>query len=250
VFSKVLTAARYNGTMSSIPATSEQPVSHSWISGAKVYDLLAASPLILWYAFCVAQQLPQILSELAKVWLHEQQFLPIIDLLSKFAVFLFTAVLVGFLVFRRTAAAKAQGLFPRMAAFLGCYLGIAILALPRQPVSWTTDVASTALILGGMTFALYGLLWLGRSISIMSEARKLVVGGPYAFVRHPLYLGEQLALTGVALQYISPLAIALLALQFTFQIYRMGFEEKVLSDAFPEYEAYKARTARLIPGIY
>ena len=117
-------------------------------------------------------------------------------------------------------------------------------------MSWTTEVSSTALILGGMTFAIYGLLWLGRSISIMSEARKLVIGGPYAIVRHPLYLGEQLAVIGVALQYMSPVALALLALQFSFQIYRMGFEEQVLSDTFPEYADYKARTARLIPGIY
>jgi protein-S-isoprenylcysteine O-methyltransferase Ste14 len=221
-----------------------------WLTGLKVYDLLAASPLILWYAICVVQQVPQLLSELAQIWLREQQFLPIIDLLSKLSVFLFTAVLIGFLVFRRTPSAKAQGFFPRAAAFLGCYLGVAILVLPRHPVNWTTEVASTALILGGMTFALYGLLWLGRSISIMSEARKLVIGGPYAIVRHPLYLGEQLALIGVALQYMSPVALALLALQFSFQLYRMGFEEQVLSDAFPEYDAYKARTARLIPGIY
>src|ERR1700733_5190962 len=238
--------------MSAIPAVSEQPASRSptWLRGAKVYDLLAASPLILWYAFCVEQQLPQLVSETARIWVHEQQFLPVVDLLSKVAVFLFTGVLVGFLVIRRTASAKAQGIFPRMAAFLGCYLGIALLILPRQPVGWGMDVASTALILGGMSFALYGLLWLGRSISIMSEARKLVIGGPYAIVRHPLYLGEQLALIGVALQYMSPVALALLALQFSFQLYRMGFEEQVLSDTFPEYADYKARTARLIPGIY
>lgn len=221
-----------------------------WLTGAKVYDLLAASPLILWYAICVVQQVPQLLTELATIWFRQKEFLPIIDLLSKFSVFLFTAVLIGLLVVRRTPTAKAHGFFPRAAAFLGCYLGVAILVLPRHPVGWTTEVASTALILGGMTFALYGLLWLGRSISIMSEARKLVIGGPYSIVRHPLYLGEQLALIGVALQYMSPVALALLALQFSFQLYRMGFEEQVLGEAFPEYAAYKARTARLIPGIY
>jgi len=224
--------------------------SAAWLSGSKVYDLLAASPLILWYAICLVQQVPQLLDELAKVWIHEQQFLPIIDLLSKFSVFLFAAVLIGFLVVRRIPSAKAQGIFPRAAAFLGTYLGVAILLLPRHPVGWTTEVASTALILGGMTFAIYGLLWLGRSISIMSEARKLVIGGPYSIVRHPLYLGEQLALIGVFLQYMSPVALALLALQFSFQIYRMGFEEQVLGDTFPEYADYKVRTARLIPGIY
>lgn len=226
------------------------PKSASWLTGAKVYDLLAASPLILWYAICVVQQVPQLLDEVATIWVRQQQMLPIIDLLSKLAVFLFTAVLIGLLVARRPASAKAQGIFPRLAAFFGCYLGVAILVLPRHQVGWGTEVASTALILGGMTFALYGLLWLGRSISIMSEARHLVVGGPYSIVRHPLYLGEQLALVGVALQYMSPVALALLALQFSFQLYRMGFEEQVLSENFPEYAAYKARTARLIPGIY
>ncbi|MGD0867778.1 MAG: isoprenylcysteine carboxylmethyltransferase family protein [Rhizomicrobium sp.] len=238
--------------MNSFTASPDENASSSapWFTGAKVYDLLAASPLILWYAFCVIQQVPQLLDELASIWVREQQFLPIIDLLSKFSVFLFTAVLIGLLVARRTPSAKAQGFFPRIAAFLGCYLGVAILVLPRHPVGWAVEVASTAFILGGMTFALYGLLWLGRSISIMSEARQLVIGGPYGLVRHPLYLGEQLALVGVSLQYMSPVALALLALQFSFQLYRMGFEEQVLSENFPEYEAYKARTARLIPGVY
>jgi protein-S-isoprenylcysteine O-methyltransferase Ste14 len=236
--------------MDTFTARADDTASPSWLTGAKVYDLLAASPLILWYAICVVQQVPQLLTELATIWLRQKELLPIIDLLSKFSVFLFTAVLIGLLVVRRTPTAKAHGFFPRASAFLGCYLGVAILVLPRHAVGWRTEIASTALILGGMTFALYGLLWLGRSISIMSEARKLVIGGPYAIVRHPLYLGEQLALIGVALQYMSPVALALLALQFSFQLYRMGFEEQVLSEAFPEYAAYKARTARLIPGIY
>jgi protein-S-isoprenylcysteine O-methyltransferase Ste14 len=46
------------------------------------------------------------------------------------------------------------------------------------------------------------------------------------------------------------MALMLLALQFSFQLYRMGFEEEVLEDAFPEYADYKKHTARLIPGIY
>jgi protein-S-isoprenylcysteine O-methyltransferase Ste14 len=31
---------------------------------------------------------------------------------------------------------------------------------------------------------------------------------------------------------------------------RMKNEEAVLAGLFPEYEAYKARTARLVPGLY
>jgi protein-S-isoprenylcysteine O-methyltransferase Ste14 len=222
----------------------------AWLPGAKSYDLLAASPLILWYSICLVQQFPQICDEVAAVAFRAHELLPLVDLLSRCAAFGFSALFIALMVTRRPATAKAQGLFPRMAAFLGCYLGVALLVLPRHPGGWLMEVTSTALILGGTSIALLGLLWLGRSISIMSEARRLVVTGPYSIVRHPLYLGEQLAVTGVALQFVSPLAIALLALQFSFQLYRMGFEEQILSETFPEYEAYKARTSRLIPGIY
>jgi len=37
---------------------------------------------------------------------------------------------------------------------------------------------------------------------------------------------------------------------FVVQFPRMDYEEQVLSKAFPEYRAYSARTARLLPGIY
>ena len=53
--------------MNSFTASPGENASSSapWFTGAKVYDLLAASPLILWYAFCVIQQVPQLLDELA-----------------------------------------------------------------------------------------------------------------------------------------------------------------------------------------
>jgi protein-S-isoprenylcysteine O-methyltransferase Ste14 len=217
---------------------------------AKAYDFLAASPLVVWYGIWIVGQAPKLAHDFAGLLLPRSNFLPVIDVFSRLAVFLFAAVLIFLLVVRRPAAAKAPGIFPRVAAFLGAYLGVAILTLPLRPIPWEFKALSTLLILAGMSFALWGLLYLGRSISIMSEARKLVVGGPYRIVRHPLYLGEQLALIGVALQYASPLALVLLALQLRFQLYRMSYEEGILSETFPEYADYMKHTARLVPGVY
>ncbi len=217
---------------------------------AKLYDLLACSPLMVWYGIIVVNQAPGLARDFARVLRPHSGFLPVIDVLSQLAVFLFAAALIVMLIARRPATAKARGAFPRIAALLGAYLGLAILALKLQPIGWELKALSILLILGGMSFALWGLLWLGRSFSIMSEARRLVVGGPYAIVRHPLYLGEQLALIGVTLQYISPLAVLFVAVQLTFQLYRMGFEEAILAETFPEYASYKRRTKRLIPGLY
>lgn len=217
---------------------------------AKYYDLLACSPLIVWYSLCLMKQVPDLAHEVTDVLLPNSGLLPAIDVLSKLSVLIFAAVLIFMLVARRPAAAKTKGIFPRVAAFFGAYLGVGILTLPRHVLSWELDTVSTALILGGMSFALWGLMTLGRSISIMAEARHLVVGGPYAHVRHPLYLGEQMAMLGVTLQYLSPIAAGLLVLQFVFQLYRMGFEEEILTENFPEYADYMKRTSRLIPGVY
>jgi protein-S-isoprenylcysteine O-methyltransferase Ste14 len=166
------------------------------------------------------------------------------------------AAIVIFMLFRRLApVAKTQGIFPRVAAIVGTYLCVSFVLLPHHTGSWQMQLVSLLFMLGGEGFAIYSISWLGRSFSIMPEARCLVTGGPYAIVRHPLYLGEQIALFGVLLQYASPakvaiLAVALFALQFTFQLVRMGNEEQVLSTAYPEYAFYKMRTARILPGIY
>ena len=74
--------------------------------------------------------------------------------------------------------------------------------------------------------------------------------GPYALVRHPLFLGEMIALVGVALQNLSGSALLLLGLVCAFQFQRMKYEERVLFQIFPEYADYTARTARLVPGVY
>jgi len=109
---------------------------------------------------------------------------------------------------------------------------------------------SASLILMGDILAVLILRKLGRSFSIMAEARKLVTHGPYSVVRHPLYAAEQLAVLGALIQFASVEAAILVAVQFSFQLIRMRNEEAVLMHSFPEYADYMLRTPRLIPGIW
>ena len=70
--------------------------------------------------------------------------------------------------------------------------------------------------------------------------RRLVVKGPYRFVRNPMYLGAALALSGAALFYRSTalLMYAGLFLVAT-HLFVIGYEEPALRRTFSEeYESY------------
>jgi protein-S-isoprenylcysteine O-methyltransferase Ste14 len=198
----------------------------------------------------VTHQLPPLAQQITERDLATVDMIFIASLFSKLATLIFVAVLGILLILRHTPLGKTQGIFPRFAALAGTYLGVGMVLLPPQTLSLPLQLISTLLILGGTVFALYAALGLGRSISMLPEARRLVTWGPYAVIRHPLYLGEAIALMGLTLQFLSPWALAIFALQSVFQLERMKNEEKILSNIFPKYRDYMAHTARLLPGLY
>src|ERR1051326_1517248 len=216
----------------------------------KLYDMLAATPMIVFYGLSIARSLPGIADKLNRADFNSLDFAFVTSLLAQIAGVVFVCLVLVFLVLRSPAKSKAKGLVPRIMAFCGTYLGVAVLWLPPQPMNIGLSLISLSLILGGILFAAFSLAHLGRSFSLMAEARRLVTDGPYALVRHPLYLGEAISTLGLTLQYRSPFAFLLIAMQFAFQFQRMKNEENVLAAEFPEYEAYSLRTARVLPGVY
>jgi protein-S-isoprenylcysteine O-methyltransferase Ste14 len=222
----------------------------------KLYDLIAAAPLITWYLFCAAQMLPSLAQQVALVTLFvrtDPSVLPatlLFSTVSQVSTLVFLVVLVVMFTVRHIPRRAAPGFYPRFAAVAGTFLSVGFVLLPPRELSSALHLASLLLVIAGTGFAICAVLVLGRSISILPEARRLVTRGPYALVRHPLYLGEIVALAGVALQYLSAWALLLLGLVSAFQLQRMKYEERVLFQIFPEYGDYMARTARLVPGVY
>jgi protein-S-isoprenylcysteine O-methyltransferase Ste14 len=166
---------------------------------------------------------------------------------SNIAFFVLLAIMA---VVRGRVKGKARGVEPRISAVVGTFLVYAVALFPRRELSVGGEIAATTLILLGTALAVYVLTQLGRSFSVMAEARRLVTSGVYRIVRHPLYFAEEIAVIGLAIQFLSYRTLLLLAVHVGFQLRRMRNEEAILIRTFPEYGAYKEKTARLIPGIY
>jgi protein-S-isoprenylcysteine O-methyltransferase Ste14 len=212
----------------------------------KVYDVFVAAPLIVFYGFSMGGLMPS-LAAAWRSWPSLNSALQISALLSNMLYF---ALVIALIFLRRMPSAKSQGLWPRAVALLGGNLLIALLALPRVALPPLRAAVSTVLTGGGTLAEICVLVWLGRSFSLLPEARRLVTTGPYRHIRHPLYLAGLVGSLGAMLQYREPWAALVVIATFAFQVWRMDFEEQVLGKAFPEYKAYAAKSWRLIPGLY
>ncbi len=221
-------------------------MSHSEIQRSRdtrLRDLLMGSPLILFSVFALAGfaiVIPQ-------QWRGGSGNYSLILTEAVSAVFLGLQLVL--VCTRRLPVAKAAGFGPRAWAFVGANFGYAMLLLPRVTLSGALAGLSTFIVVGGTLGSVVTLMWLGKAFSIFPQARTLVTGGPYAFVRHPLYLCEQWAMLGVALQYRQPWALLMVVVSLGLQFPRMRYEEKVLRETFPPYDAYARVTPGLIPFL-
>ena len=105
------------------------------------------------------------------------------------------------------------------------------------------------IIVIGLILSVYSLSVLGKSFSLIPQARKLVQTGPYRWVRHPLYISELISTLGVILSDFTILKMCVYPVLIACQIYRALQEERLLAAEFPEYREYCNRTHRFVPGL-
>jgi protein-S-isoprenylcysteine O-methyltransferase Ste14 len=215
----------------------------------KYYDAITALPLILWFVYGALQLRPIVVGDGAQIAAGTASLFIWVQFFALSAAAGFDLLLVYLLVVRDRPVGKSKGVLPRFFGVAGTFLGVGILQLPVAPLSLSMQIVAAALIGIGSLGSLLVLWWLGKSFSILPEARRLVTGGPYAFARHPLYAVEIITILGTALQFQAPwawmISLGVMALLWI----RSHYEEQVLAGNFPEYGAYRARTKRFIPGV-
>jgi protein-S-isoprenylcysteine O-methyltransferase Ste14 len=85
---------------------------------------------------------------------------------------------------------------------------------------------------------------------LIPQTRKLVTGGPYRLVRHPVYVGEILGALGLVVWAATVPKTLVFLLFVGCEVYRALQEERLLMFAFPEYAEYALKTARFIPWLF
>jgi protein-S-isoprenylcysteine O-methyltransferase Ste14 len=225
--------------------TAQQTVS-SWTYTA---DLLGRIGIVLFFSFGASGKLKLIFKSVTE-WQAASPDFHLLNLLTDIAGLAFLLLVISTTIIRLKPLNAADGIEPRVMALAGTFAMMLLVLLPPSIVLPPLgQMLALGLTLIGFILSTYALYWLGRSFSIMAEARSLVTQGAYGIIRHPLYVAEEVAIIGVLLLNLSLLAVVLAIVHWTIQMRRMRNEERVLAKTFPEYEDYRRRVPMLLPRL-
>ena len=152
----------------------------------------------------------------------------------------------------------------RAVTYAALFIGFVLIYLPARLLSWSGIVRPAVIAvpqIAGMVIGAAGAavaLWciftfvsIGRGTPApFDPPRRLVIRGPYRFVRNPMYIGAGLALASAALFYESLPLLGYAAFFFlATHLFVVGYEEPTLRRTFgQEYEAYCRQVSRWWPA--
>ena len=151
----------------------------------------------------------------------------------------------------------------RAVAYAALFIGFVLVYLPARFLSWSgiaepattgaPQVAGMIMVTIGTAIALwcvFTFVFVGKGTPApFDPPRKLVIRGPYRFVRNPMYIGAGMTLAGAALYYESLSVFIYTCLFFlATHLFVVLYEEPTLRRTFrDEYEAYFRQVRRWLP---
>jgi protein-S-isoprenylcysteine O-methyltransferase Ste14 len=135
-------------------------------------------------------------------------------------------------------------------------LGLLIVA-DRIWSSPTLDLAGARAVgdlvfFAGLALVLAASLNLGTSLTAHPSPRtsgQLRTSGFYSYVRHPIYSGVLLIGWGLALRSGLVPSLVVAAVLTAWMTVKARYEERLLTERYPGYAEYAARTGRFVPRL-
>ena len=136
-------------------------------------------------------------------------------------------------------------------------VAIQLLSLGLIALSGPLFAANPALLLLEMAAGLLGLWAIGTmgvgNFNVTPDVKhqaRLVTGGPYRYIRHPMYTALLMGSLSLVLDAFSLLRLALWLVLFVDLLVKLNYEERLLSQDLEGYSTHIQRTKRLIPFLY
>ena len=252
---------RFTNRMPTPPADAEQPISPGVARAA-----LAVERYVLpWvYGYMAWQRVGLAQGHFATYWKLTDaatQGIAIAALTNDLLVFLLMVFTSVTLLFSRTPVTlpdRLKHLIVPLAMSYYFFLYGIVNRLPAAwsesllPPDWLRPAAISGLLVSvlGYAVSIWALVHLGRSFAMLVSVRRVVATGPYAYVRHPIYLGYAIDLCGLLLTSFSPAMLLLGAGFIAFLVIRARLEEEMLSATDEGYRQSVARTGFLLPRFF
>jgi protein-S-isoprenylcysteine O-methyltransferase Ste14 len=140
-------------------------------------------------------------------------------------------------------------------AFAALYVGLGSAIVPKRVPIWFPGqrIVGTLVIAAGAALASWSVVYFQswRFQAKLDAGHQLATGGPFHFLRHPIYMALNLFALGTAEWVPHPIVWIGVVLMAIGGDLRARAEEKLLTRAFGDaYRTYSAHTARFVPGVY
>jgi protein-S-isoprenylcysteine O-methyltransferase Ste14 len=161
------------------------------------------------------------------------------------------------------AVAERESVYSRLSHYLPLAIAIYLIAAPHVPMALLEDRfvpltlwpvrLGAALTFPGIAFAIWARVRIAGNWSsdvTLKRDHELIVDGPYAFVRHPIYTGILVALAGTALALGECRGVLAVVLGCAAYWRKLTIEEAVMRRQFGEaYARYAERVPALVPFV-
>jgi protein-S-isoprenylcysteine O-methyltransferase Ste14 len=172
---------------------------------------------------------------------------PVLSLLSiAFSTFYVSTISIILLTARKPVA-RYETLAPNVLAVLAGFGVYAFGLLEPAETRPFGVLVPLVLLVSGAAIVLLALFYLRRAFSVTPQARTVVRSGPYAVVRHPMYVGNILSIAGWGLVIGTPQALLLSLFACALQVWRARYEDRLLAKTFADYGAHMSNVNGFVP---